>query len=86
MVKSAVKVYVRCRPTEQNDEGFKVKDNSEIAVKLTKDESAGLVNNKLVDFNFKASDGLVPWSPCYIATSLIVCILESSNQNVCLPS
>ena len=54
MTKTAVKVFVRERPTAQSFEGLKVhQEASTISIRVPKAESDGLINNNKEEFSFK---------------------------------
>ncbi|GFR47649.1 hypothetical protein Agub_g9392 [Astrephomene gubernaculifera] len=54
MVKTAVKVFVRTRPTATNSSGVKIgSDGQSISVNVPKDQSAGIINNQQESFSFK---------------------------------
>ncbi|GIL58915.1 hypothetical protein Vafri_13928 [Volvox africanus] len=54
MVKQAVKVFVRTRPTATSGSGIKIgPDGQSVSVNVPKDESAGIINNQQESFSFK---------------------------------
>ncbi|KAG2485910.1 hypothetical protein HYH03_015354 [Edaphochlamys debaryana] len=54
MVKTAVKVFVRTRPTATSGSGLKIgTDGQSVSVNIPKDQAAGLVNNQQESFSFK---------------------------------
>ncbi|GIM16156.1 hypothetical protein Vretimale_18808 [Volvox reticuliferus] len=54
MVKQAVKVFVRTRPTATSSSGIKIgHDGQSVSVNVPKDESAGIINNQQESFSFK---------------------------------
>ncbi|EFJ50296.1 Kif9 type kinesin [Volvox carteri f. nagariensis] len=54
MVKTAVKVFLRTRPTATSGSGIKIgQDGQSVSVNVPKDQSAGLINNQQEMFSFK---------------------------------
>ncbi|GLC42055.1 Kinesin heavy chain [Pleodorina starrii] len=54
MVKTAVKVFLRTRPTATSGSGIKIgADGQSVSVNVPKDQAAGIINNQQESFSFK---------------------------------
>lgn len=72
MVKTAVKVFVRTRPTATSSTGLKLGgDGQSVLVNVPKDQAAGPVNNQQESFSFKYDGVLenVSQESCYTAVA-----------------